>query len=143
MRSVNLLVMFAVSVISALSGAFNLLNGVKHYPNSLPLTLLLVGLSLISFAYALLLLKPAENGNTGQWLILLLYAISAVSGTVACGILGTLPYIMQSMALSLVPALNYLSLPFLACAFLAVLPYTLAILYLRRQRAALRLIPGQ
>ncbi|QEY72090.1 hypothetical protein [Pseudomonas denitrificans (nom. rej.)] len=143
MRSVNLAVMFAVSVISALSGAFNLLNGVKHYPNSLPLTMLLVGLSLISFAYALLLLKPAEKGSTGQWLILLLYAVSAVSGTVACGILGTLPYIMQSMDLSLTPALNHLSLPFLACAFLAVAPYVLAFVYLRRQSAALRLNAGQ
>lgn len=138
MRIVNLLVMFTVTVISALSGAFNLLNGVRHYPNSLPLTVLLVGLALISFAYALLLLKPTEKGSTGQWLILLLYAVSAVSGTVACGILGTLPYIMQSMALGLVPALKYLRLPFLACAFLAVLPYAVAIIYLRRQSAALR-----
>jgi len=143
MRSVNLLIMFAVSVISALSGAFNLLNGVKHYPNSLPLTVLLVGLSLISFAYALLLLKPADKSDTGQWLILLCYAISAVSGTVACGILGTLPFIMQSMALSLVPALNSLRLPFLVCALPAVAPYALAVVYLRRQRAALRLTPGQ
>lgn len=143
MRSVNLVLMFAVTVISALTGARNLLTGFNHYPNSVPLTALLVGLSLISFAYALLLLKPAAKGNAGQWLILLLYLVSAASGSAACGILGTLPYTMKSMAMSLAPALNYLSRPFLACAFLAVAPYALAIVYLRRQRAALRLTPGQ
>ncbi|MFR0690343.1 hypothetical protein ACLUTX_13165 [Enterobacterales bacterium AE_CKDN230030158-1A_HGKHYDSX7] len=143
MRSVNLVFMFAVTVISALAGARSLLTGINHYPNSVPMTASLVGLSLISFAYALLLLGHKAKGSAGQWLVLLLYLISAAAGTAACGILGTLPYVMKSMALSFGPALDYVYLPALTCAVPAVAALVVAVIYLRRRRAALRLSPGQ
>lgn len=142
MRRFNLVLMFAVCVISALLGANNLLSGIRHYPNSLPLTASLVGLALISFAYALVLLRYATTHNAGQLLILLLYAVSAASGFVACGSLGLLPYTMQSLSLSLVQALDYLWRSVLFCSTLSLASCVLAILYLRCQRAALQPLPG-
>lgn len=142
MRSINLLVMFAVTIFSALSGAFNLLKRFKHYPNSMPLTTLLVGLSLISFAYAHQLLKPSAKGSTGQRLTLLLYLLNAAFGTLACGILGP-PLHHEKHGFGVRPGaeIPQASLPALRSSCSS--PYALAVLYLRRQRAALRLTAGQ
>lgn len=141
MRSVNLAVMFAVALISALLGSANLLVGV--HPNRLPLMASLLGLLLISLAYALLLLNHTAKGLGGHLLILALYMASAAAGFAACGSLGLVPYTMQSQGVGLFSALDYVWRAVLICGVIAVVPYLLAIVYLRRQRAALRALPDQ
>lgn len=141
MRTVNLVVMLAVAVISALLGAINLLIGVRT--NHLPLMAGLLGLLLISLAYALLLMNHAAKGLRGQLLILLLYMVSAVAGFTACGSLGLVPYTMQSKTMSLLPALNYVWRIVLICGLPAAGSYALAVSLLRRRSAALRPIPDR
>lgn len=133
MRSANLVIMLAVAVISALLGAINLLFG--NHPKHLPLMASLLSLILISLAYALLLANHAAKSLGGQLLVLLLYMVSAAAGFVACGSLGLVPYTMQTKAVGLLPALEYVWRTVLTFGVPAAGSYALASFYLRRRSA--------
>ncbi|MFJ3261644.1 hypothetical protein ACIPK7_15430 [Pseudomonas sp. NPDC086581] len=136
MRTVNLVVMLAVTVISALLGAINLLLG--DHPRHLPLMAALLSLILVSVAYALLLVNHAAKGLGGQVLVLLLYMVSIAAGFVTCGSLGLVPYTMESQGVGFLPALNRVWRTVLTFGVPAVGSYALAVFYLRRRSAALR-----
>ncbi|MCP1626276.1 hypothetical protein [Pseudomonas nitroreducens] len=141
MRTVNLVVMLAVAVIGALLGATNLLLG--EHPRHLPLMASLLGLILISLAYALLLANHAAKGLGGQLLVLLLYMVSIAAGFVTCGSLGLVPYTMASERVGFLPALNHVWRTVLTFGVPAVGAYALAVFHLRRRSAALRHLSDQ
>lgn len=141
MRTVNLVVMLAVTVISALMGAINLLLG--DHPRHLPMMAALLSLILISLAYALLLVNHTAKGLGGQLLILLLYMVSAAAGFVACASLGLVPYTMESQAVSFLAALNSVWRTVLTFGVPAAGSYALAAFYLRRRSASLRHLSDQ
>lgn len=135
MRSINLIFMFGIAGVSALLGAMNLIASINNLPRSAALVASLAGLSLISLAYAFLILRRPMQGIAGHFLLLALYMVSSITGFIAGSNIGLIPYVMTSMALSLVPALDYIWRPFLIFASISAVAYALAYLYIRRQSA--------
>ncbi|KAF1072841.1 MAG: hypothetical protein GAK45_00056 [Pseudomonas citronellolis] len=132
MRCVTLIFLFCAAGFGALLCAVSAVSGGEHLTNSAVITALFASISLISLAYALLILRRPTQGSGGLFWLLALYLVSVISGAFAGSYIGLIPYLMASMALSLVDALKYMMLSFLAFAGLSAFAYVLAYLYARR-----------
>ncbi|MBM7060732.1 hypothetical protein JQX08_08420 [Pseudomonas sp. UL073] len=133
MRTINIIIMLGITAISALLGTISLITGLNNFPNSVAATAALIGLFIISIAYAILLLRGATRSSGAHLLAFLLYAVSATSGVAASSNIGLIPYIMESMKLNFTSALSYV-LPILPiCASISIASYIITHIYIQRQ----------
>ena len=142
MRTTNIAIMFSIAFISALLGVFSLIAGINNYPNSLAATVSLTGLLIISLAYGLLVLQSKEKSGRAYFLVLILYVICAIFGVTASSNIGLIPYIMLSMNLGFIPALNYV-IPILPiCTTASIAAYIAAHIYIKRNTVSAIQAPG-
>jgi hypothetical protein len=133
MRTINIIIMLGIAAISALLGTISLITGINNFPNSVAATASLIGLSIISIAYAMLVLRGTAKNSGAHFLAFLLYAVSATSGVAASSNIGLIPYIMQSMKLNFISALSYVLPTLPICASLSIASYIITHIYIQRQ----------
>jgi hypothetical protein len=137
MRSINISLMFGVAALSALLGTGSFIVGFGNFSASAAASISLTGLSLLSVAHAMLALKSQTKKASSQFIALLLYAISAISGTLACSSAGLIPYTMESMQLSFVQSLDYVWRPILICGAISISAYIAAHIHVKQKNKAL------
>lgn len=137
MRTFNLLIMLALSGITAFLGVIMLISNANDFSQTAPLISSLAGFSVISIAYFALALKASKNIAKIQFIIFLAYVISAASGAAAASSIGLIVYVMKSMNLSFIPSLEYVWRPVLSGGTVAITVYILTHIYSRRKNTNL------
>lgn len=133
MRTANIVITLSISFLATIFGMFLFFSGHEEISRSAAATAVLSSIALISLAYALLSFKHVKA--KGQAIILLCYVISLISGTLAGSNIGLIPYIIESMQLNFIEALDYVWPTLLAGSVISICSYIAAYKYCQRSNA--------
>lgn len=136
MRTLNIVLMLGLAAIAALFGVFLLISSGDGLARSAAAASTLSGVSIISFAYFFLAMKVQKPSIKPQLVILVSYVVSCMSGGIAAGQVGLVPYIMESMRLGFLDSLDYVWVLVLFGGAIAVTAYIIAHIYTHREIAS-------
>ncbi|MHA6495522.1 hypothetical protein ACX0MV_20090 [Pseudomonas borbori] len=133
MRTLNISIMLGLAGVTAFFGVFMLIANARDLSQAGPLISSLICFSSVSIAYFNLVLKSSKRTVKSQIIILATYAISAASGAAAASSIGLISYVMKSMDLSFIPALDYIWRPALVGGTISITTYVFAHIYSLRK----------
>ena len=125
--------MLGIAALSTLLGIISLISGRNDFSISAASTVSLICLAIISTAFLLLTLSSRSEKTMPQLTILILYIVSATTSFIAGGNIGLIPYIIKSMNLNAIQALEYVWPNLLISTTLSTLTLTLAYFYTKHK----------
>lgn len=126
MRKFNITLMLCIAIITACLGVFIFLaepRGIAYWAASM---LSLLAISVTSLAYAIRLIKTNIKSAKAQAAISVFYVITMIAAAITGSSVGSIPYIMQSMEIDFIGALDYIWPTLLLGGVIASISYVFA-----------------
>lgn len=134
MRTFNITLMLFIAVITACLGVFLFLaepRGIAYWAASM---FSLLAISVTSLAYATRLIKTNIKSAKAQAVILVFYVITMIAAAITGSGVGSIPYIMQSMEIDFIGALDYIWPTLLLGGVIASISYVFAHNFISRKK---------